>query len=64
MDEAIEWARKKSFKTKYLSEKNKKLSNKILDLLDSESVNLNSKIVALLNAQEELEKKLKKKNNA
>ena len=61
VDEAIELARKKTLKKTYKAKDAKGLQEKILKLLSKEKVNDDQKIVALIHAQEELEKSVKRK---
>ena len=62
IDEAIELARKKTLKKTYKAKGTKQLQEKILKFLSEEKDKDDTKIVALIRTQEELEKRVKKNN--
>ena len=62
IDEAIELDRKKTLKKTYKAKGTKQLQEKILKFLSEEKDKDDTKIVALIRAQEELEKRVKKNN--
>ena len=62
IDEAIELARKKQLKSAYkTTAQTKKLQGKIVKLLDEEGADDDKKIAALIRVQEEIEKRVKRK---
>ncbi|SVD16741.1 uncharacterized protein METZ01_LOCUS369595, partial [marine metagenome] len=62
IDEAIELSRKKQLKSAYKSTAGtKRLRGKIVKLLDQEGTDDDKKIAALIRVQEEIEKRVKRK---